>query len=441
MVRLSEAYEKQKGENIVKPVIQSTALGERLSAGRTKSSPWQLWAAVSVAYLLIVSQRTAPGVISDYLLKDFHATGSMLGMISGLQFFVYMILQIPVGLWGDKFGPVRFLIFGVICDGVGTLLFSLAPHLGVLLVGRMMVGLGDAMIWVNCVLVLSLAFRSETFASALGWTGTMGSLGGMLTTMPLAWWVTQSGWRLPFSVMGMILLLHAMIMGWMFRRNPVTLPVVDRKPTDKAIAILREVLFQKRSWPPFLCHFGIVGTYAGFISLWAVPYLLDTYHLSRTIAAGIVGFGLIGASVSGPIAGIAADRMGEKRKPYVLFQGMNVLVWVSFLFVGVHSPRWIAYTLFFLLGFGSGGGMLTFASIRDTFPQNQVGVLSGLANTGGFLSAVLLPPFMGYMLDVFGMHEASSYRIAFLIPCLFAAIGLIGAWLLPRKKGSILSNV
>jgi cyanate permease len=82
---------------------------------------------------------------------------------------------------------------------------------------------------------------------------------------------------------------------------------------------------------------------------------------------------------------------------------------------------------------GSLGSMLTFASVRETFPPTQVGVLSVLANTGGFLSAVLLPPLMGNVLDVLGMHEASSYQAAFLIPCLFAALGVLGACWLPRS--------
>ncbi|WP_051330830.1 MFS transporter [Aneurinibacillus terranovensis] len=417
----------------MKHVVSSPVVGGISPLKKKESRPWQLWAVVSVAYLLIVSQRTAPGIISDHLLKEFHTSGSVLGWISGLQFLMYMVLQIPVGLWGDKFGPMRFLIFGVVCNGIGTLVYSLASSLSILLIGRVLVGLGDAMIWVNCVLMFSLVFNREEFASALGWTGTMGNMGGLLTTMPLAWWVTLSGWRMPFEIMGAILLIHGIIMVWTFQHNPVVSPKRDEEPKDNAVSILREVLCKKQSWPPFLCHFGIVGTYAGFISLWAVPFLLDIYGMSRTAAAGMVGVGLIGASIGGPITGMLSDKMRERRKPYIFLQAMVVIMWALFLVTGVRPPIWAMYCLFFLLGFGNGGSMLTFASIRETFPPTQVGVLSGLANTGGFLSAVLVPPIMGKILDDLGMHAASSYQIAFIVPCVFSLIGLLGALLLPKK--------
>jgi MFS family permease len=404
------------------------------SVKEKEANPWVIWFATALAYLFIVSQRTAPGVISDHLLRDFHTTGSVLGMVSGLQFFMYMILQIPVGLWGDRFGPTRFLVFGVICNGAGTLIYSLASSLSLLLVGRVLVGLGDAMIWVNCVLLLSMLFSRDVFAEVLGWTGTMGNLGGILTTMPLAWWVTLSGWRIPFMVMGIILIVHAACMFWMFRRSPAAEPVLSAAEDGKALHVLREILFHKKSWPPFLCHFGIVGTYAGFISLWAVPFLLDSYGISRTAAAGIVGFGLLGAVAGGPLSGFAAKKAGEYRKPYIVIHAMVVGMWLLLFLFGAAMPLWVAYALFFLLGFGSGGSMLTFASIRETFPVNQVGVMSGLANTGGFLSAVLIPPLMGVVLDNLGMHASSSYRLAFLIPCVFSVIGCIGSMLLPGKR-------
>ncbi|WCK53395.1 MFS transporter [Aneurinibacillus sp. Ricciae_BoGa-3] len=417
-----------KHHAVLTPSVNMPSLKKKVA------SPWTVWFVTSLAYLFIVSQRTAPGVISDHLLRDFHTTGSVLGMVSGLQFFMYMILQIPVGLWGDRFGPARFLVFGVICNGAGTLIYSIATSLSFLLIGRVLVGLGDAMIWVNCVLLLSMVFSRDVFAEVLGWTGTMGNLGGILTTMPLAWWVTVSGWRVPFMVMGIILIVHATCMIWIFRKSLASHPMAPAAEDGKTLHVLREILFQKNSWPPFLCHFGIVGTYAGFISLWAVPFLLDTYSISRTAAAGIVGFGLLGAVAGGPLSGFAAKKVEEYRKPYIAVHAMVVVMWLLLALTGASLPLWGAYVLFFLLGFGNGGSMLTFASIRETFPVNQVGVVSGLANTGGFLSAVLIPPLMGIVLDHLGMHAASSYRLAFVIPCLFSVVGCIGSILLPVQR-------
>jgi MFS family permease len=419
----------------VKLVTNSAFVTSLTAETETRKRAWVLWTVVSLGYLLIVSQRTAPGVITDHLLKEFHLSGSMLGLMSGIQFFMYMALQIPVGLWGDRYGPTLFLLLGLICNGIGTLLYSLATSVSFLFVGRALVGFGDAMIWVNCVILLSLVFTKKSdFSVALGWTGAMGNIGGMLTTMPLAWWITASGWRIPFMVMGCVLLLHALIMWGMFRRYPVSLPASDTSHKTSFVSVLRDVLFQGRSWPPFLCHFGLVGTYTGFTSLWAVPFLMDIYQLDRTEAAGILAFGLLGAIVGGPLSGWVCDKVGECRKPYIIIHVINLTMWLLLALIP-HPPLTMAYLLFFMIGVCIGGSMLTFASIRETFPPYQVGVLSGLANTGGFLSAVLLPPLMGKVLDILGMHKASSYHGALVIPCLFAVIGVLGAYMFPRKEG------
>ena len=40
--------------------------------------------------------------------------------------------------------------------------------------------------------------------------------------------------------------------------------------------------------------------------------------------------------------------------------------------------------LFFIIGFGYGASVLTFAAVRQTFPLAESGIVSGFANTGAF---------------------------------------------------------
>ena len=394
-----------------------------------------LWLLVSFAYLLIVSQRTAPGIISDQLLTEFHASASMLGLMSTFQFVMYAGLQIPIGLWASRLGPARLLLVGVICSGVGTVLYSMVNSLPLLFATRALIGFGDAFIWVNCVLVLGKAFSPQSFSTMIGMTGAMGSLGSMLTTMPLAWWVTVSGWRLPFTCMGIILLLHAAIMYRGFSRRDMLVPAAHANRHPSVTWKEFSALIRKRTaWAPFLCHFGMVGTYAGFTSIWAIPFLLDTYGMSRTEAASVLGLALIGAVAGGPLSGWLAGRAGNCRTPYIWLQLVNAIVWGIFMLTQAAPPLMLVYVLFILLGFGTGVSTLTFASIRESFPPAQIGALTGLANTGGFFSAVLLPPLMGLVFDQMGMHNQDAYLTAFLIPVLFAAIGILGAIGLSKER-------
>lgn len=85
---------------------------------------WLVFVTVLFAYFLIVSQRTAPGLITDQLMKDFQVSATTIGLMSSFQFFAYAGFQIPVGLLSDRYGPNRFLIIGTLLTGLGSLIYS-----------------------------------------------------------------------------------------------------------------------------------------------------------------------------------------------------------------------------------------------------------------------------------------------------------------------------
>src|SRR5262249_54535623 len=109
--------------------------------------------------------------------------------------------------------------------------------------------------------------------------------------------------------------------------------------------------------------------------------------------------------------------------------------WVSFILFNGKPSYSMLVVLFFIIGYGNGASSLTFAVVRKSFPMKDVGVISGFANTGGFLSAVLLPIIFGKVLDHF--HAASSsvgYHYGFIIPVLFSMVGLIGGVLIKERR-------
>jgi sugar phosphate permease len=78
---------------------------------------WVVFGTVLFAYFVILCQRTAPGLITDQLMKDFHVSASTIGLLSSVQFLAYSVLQIPAGLLSDRYGPNRFLIIGTLILG------------------------------------------------------------------------------------------------------------------------------------------------------------------------------------------------------------------------------------------------------------------------------------------------------------------------------------
>ncbi|KOP71711.1 MFS transporter [Cytobacillus solani] len=406
---------------------------------------WAVFGTVLFTYFLIVSQRTAPGLITDQLMKDFGLTASTIGLLTSIQFLAYASLQIPIGLLSDRYGPNFFLIIGTILNGLGTVLYSLAPNEFFLLFARLLVGLGDATIWVNLVLILSLWFKGNEFVGLIGIAGMAGSFGFLLATVPFSWWITLWGWRVPFLLIGIILCVLGILLYFILVKKPKQLfndyqkqKIISPKEEqvkEKTLSLLRRILSSRQAWATFLCHFGVVGTYVGFIGSWAVPYGMNVYDMNRSDASQLIMIGLIGAIIGAPITSWIAGRIGSIKKPYTVIHFISFLCWTAILLFGGEPPIFMLIILFFIIGYCNGANTLTFAVVRQSFDRKEVGLASGFANTGGFLSAVLLPGIFGKILDHFHASPIQvGYHYAFIIPVIFSMLGLAGGLLIKEQR-------
>ncbi|WP_453991595.1 MFS transporter [Bacillus nitroreducens] len=392
---------------------------------------WVIFTSVLFTYVVMSSQRTAPGLITDQLMTDFQVTATTIGLLTSIQFLVYTALQMPMGILADRYGPNFFLIFGAILTGGGTVLYSIGTHEFILFFARILTGIGDATIWVNLVLILSKWFNKKEFTRLIGVAGMTGSLGFLMATVPYSALVALLGWRGAFFSGGVLLCMCGIFLYFVLVKKPGQ-PMIEKKEIQREnlSVLLKHILSNRQAWALFLCHFGLVGGYLGFIGSWAVPYGMEIYGFTRMEASQLIMFSLIGALIGAPLIGWISSRLGNIKRPYLFFHLVTVLCWSTFLLFSKGPPLFLLISLFFIIGFSFGSNSLTFAVVRQTFPTSESGMISGFANTGGFLSAVLLPAIFGMVLD----HFQAGYYFGFIIPMIFSVAGLIGVNLITEKE-------
>ncbi|AHN23378.1 MFS transporter [Lysinibacillus varians] len=404
---------------------------------------WVVFVVVLLTYLLMASQRTAPGLITDQLMSDFQVTAATIGLLTSIQFFVYTSLQVPMGILADRYGPNAFLILGATLTGIGTIIYSLSTHALMLFFSRILTGVGDATIWVNMVLILAQWFHRKEFVRLIGLAGMTGSLGFLLATVPFSTWIDLLGWRMAFCSAGLLLTLCGLVLYFVLVKKPKTrfineqIFVTDEEQRDKTSVLLKRIFTNPQAWALFFCHFGVVGGYVGFISSWAVPYGMSLYEMTRSDASQLIMVGLIGALIGAPLTSWLASRLDTIKRPYIVVHSIVLLSWFTFLICNGHPAFFLLLVLFFIIGFGYGASALTFAAVRQSFSLHEAGVVSGFANTGGFLSAVLLPIIFGYLLDHFQSvsgYVDDGYYYGFIVPVLFSIIGLFGVLYFKEKR-------
>lgn len=396
------------------------------------SKSWMVFAIATMTYMLAFIQRTAPGLVTDRLAHDFQVPASAMGGLAVGQFLAYAALQLPVGLLADRFGPARWLAAGAFLDGFGTIVFSLSHSFSLLLIARGIVGMGDAMLWVNIVLLLARWFSSGVFSRVLATVGMAGGAASALTTLPLAWLLGRWGWRPPFLMMGMLLVLCAGLIAvllprWERQSSPYLVKVIASRNSRQVLA---HVVGRIRGWLPLLTHFGLIGAYTGFVGIYAVPYLMATHHLARVEASGVESIAMIGTVIAGPLAGWVADRVGAVRP--ALFGALLALAGWGILSLWPDAPLLVTTGGLWLTAMATGASVVTFSLVRSWFPASEVGSASGFANTGGFTAAALFPFLVGGLIHL-GWGTA-------LLPGLgFSLVGLVAtvfAWRVAQRDTS-----
>jgi nitrate/nitrite transporter NarK len=248
--------------------------------------------------------------------------------------------------------------------------------------------------------------------------------------------------------MGIILCLCGILLYFVLVKNPKRMmknndvisssTIKPEHRREKTLVILNRIFHNRQAWAAFLCHFGAVGTYVGFIGSWAVPFGMHVYEMTLSDASQFIMIGLIGAIIGAPLTSWISSRLHSIKKPYIFVHLMIFLSWAAFLLFNGKPPLFMLILLFLLIGYGNGASALTFAVVRKSFDVKEVGVVSGFANMGGFLSAVLLPSIFGKVLDHFHAAESTvGYFYGFVIPVIFSMIGLIGGILIKEQAQEV----
>ncbi|MGB9588895.1 MAG: MFS transporter, partial [Armatimonadota bacterium] len=192
---------------------------------------WICYGMLLLTYIFVYFDRVSPAVIAPELMKEFSLTATSLGILSSMYFYPYAAMQIPSGILSDRLGPrISVTIFFSIA-AIGTALFGLAHTFGTIILGRFLMGVGVAVVWIPCMRILANWFRPNEFSTLTGVMLTVGNVGAVLAAAPLAFLVGIVGWRVSFYWLGGFMLLIALL-------NYV---VLRNKPQDRAYPTVSEI--------------------------------------------------------------------------------------------------------------------------------------------------------------------------------------------------------
>ena len=281
----------------------------------------------------------------------------------------------------------------------------------------------------------------------IGLLMSMGNVGAVIATTPLAWAAASWGWRPTFFLIGVITLGLAFVTLLLTRdydRPSETVQVNGAiasggNPGSRAKAV--QVLASGQFWIIAAIFFGIYGTLITLQGLWATPFLMAVLGIEHIFASKLNMLIPVGVIIGAPVVGLLIDRFAlNKGNTLILILFVYALTWVGIIFFCSQLGAGGLSLVLFVMGIATGGFISTlWGIVQETTPSEIMGLTSGMLNPAPFLGVAVFQVLTGAILDRAGrvgdLYPLSGFKNAFLA-CLFGiVICLLLSFYLRKPKG------
>ncbi len=180
------------------------------SEARGKAWPG-LVAALLSASLLPLNSTMISVALPDIALQFDRPSGTVTQTLVGIYLIAAIVLQSPGGKLGDRLGHWRMFAFGQAVTGVGAVLGFVAPALGVLVVARVLIAAGGAVIVPTTVALLRRGLPPERRGRGFGMFAAVMSLAAGIGPVVGGELVSAFGWPSIFLVNLPVLAVSALL--------------------------------------------------------------------------------------------------------------------------------------------------------------------------------------------------------------------------------------
>ena len=161
---------------------------------------WLGLAMLSLGVSMIIVDATIVNVAIPQIIRDLDLDSSQAEWINTIYALVFAALLITLGRIGDLVGRRKLYLIGLVVFGIASVLAGLAQSGEMLILARVLQGVGGAMILPATQSILNTNFRGRDRAIAFGIWGA--TIGGMAAVGPLigGWLTTYLSWRWAFFI-------------------------------------------------------------------------------------------------------------------------------------------------------------------------------------------------------------------------------------------------
>ena len=367
----------------------------------------------ALGYFISTLLRAITATISPELVSEFNLTSGELGLLGGGYFLGFASVQIPLGYLLDSKGPRKIVSYFLSLSIVGLILFATAQNLTILLISRILIGVGVGACLMGPLTAYRIWFQDETQQRANSWMLMVGAIGMLSSSLPVQYLLPLIGWRSIFLTLALltlvcIILIIIFIPKWEIKS------VEDKQFNENKLStIWKNPLFKSLIPMGFFSYGGLFAIQ----TLWAGPWMIKVSGYTPDESAKglfLIYFSmLISFLCWGYFVPKFSKNVNDAIRLLRIGAPLNLIVLALIIYLGPEAGS-IHWALFIV------------SSIFLSLTQPAVGMAFSLKNAGKaltsfnlliFIGAFFIQWIIGIIIDVgisFNYSEINSFKFAML---------------------------
>lgn len=361
------------------------------------------------AFFIFIGMSIVGPILPIYA-KSFNVSYTLVSLAISMYALGRLIVDLPVGLFADRFGRKPLMIVGTVLITVTAYLNAVATGFGEFLFYRLVQGVGSSMWMTSRATLLADILKPEERGRTMGYFQAFMLLGA--SAGPVIGGVVATTWgiRAPFyfyALAGLIGLVVTVI--WVHEPRDVRERHDDVKFSYQTVRrLLRNRSYSMACLATFTVFFMRTGIRGTMVPLYANVILgFDELTIGTIISYATV----TNLFMTIPM-GYAVDYFG--RKPPII--ASLTITAVSSFFFPLTSNYFQISLAAVLLGVGtSGAGQAPLALATDTTIDEPHGLCMGLYRLFGDMGFVAGPFILGLIADSYGLRMSFYFMTALVL--------------------------
>jgi ACS family D-galactonate transporter-like MFS transporter len=403
-----------------------------LSTSLTNARRWTIVVLLFTASLINYFDRATLSFALPLISKDLHLGPEAKGMLLSAFFWSYALMQIPMGWGADRFN-LRWLYAGAFALwSLAQGLTGFASTLGLLILFRVLLGIGEAIYLPGGTKIVSLLFRPSERGLPCGFFDFGTRTGLVLEGILVPWLLIHYGWQRTFMMVGFFALVW--LIPWLWVTPTQLRAGVPRKVdlTPRAFVKGFLILIRNRNLIGICLGFFCFDYYWYLLVTWLPDYLVTVRHLTLMKAGLYASLPYLVFGVCQPIGGWIGDRL--VRAGWDETRTRKGLITVGFLTGLLLIPAARVSSADMAVALVIGGSLVGLSTanmlviLQYCAPPDQVGLWTGVYNFIGNVAGILAPLATGFLIQATG-----SYTPAFVLAAVMIATGQLFFWFVVGK--------